>query len=131
MQLEVIRTANSMCLPIRGDRHLAMIATQDIAAVATGLLLQRNWHGQSVMGLHGPTDLGFAEAATILSQELGRSIVHVPTTSEQFRASLLQTGASASGCCHPQPTNDRSDILACASEPTGTKASVLQTITER
>jgi len=92
MQLEVIRTANSMCLPIRGDRHLAMIATQDIAAVATGLLLQRNWHGQSVMGLHGPTDLGFAEAATILSQELGRSIVHVPTTSEQhminFRTAL-------------------------------------------
>jgi uncharacterized protein YbjT (DUF2867 family) len=79
-----------------------MIATQDIAAVATGLLLQRNWHGQSVMGLHGPTDLDFAEAASILSQELGRSIVHVPTTSEQFRASLLQTGASASGCCHPQ-----------------------------
>ncbi|GAB4379601.1 MAG: NAD(P)H-binding protein [Elainellaceae cyanobacterium] len=94
MQLEPIRTANSVFLPVAGDRRLAMIATQDIAAVAAELLLQRNWNGHSALGLHGPTDLSFDEAAAILSQELGRSIVHVPTTSEQFRDSLLQIGAS-------------------------------------
>ena len=96
MQLEPIRTANSVFLPIAGDRRLAMIATQDIAAVAAELLLQRNWSGHSVLGLHGATDLSFDEAAAILSQELGRSIVHVPITSEQFRDSLLQMGASES-----------------------------------
>gem|GEM_PF-2712751 len=32
---------------------------------------------------------------------------------------------------NPQLTNDRSGILACAEELTGTRASVLQTITER
>ncbi|MBW4579084.1 MAG: NAD(P)H-binding protein [Tildeniella nuda ZEHNDER 1965/U140] len=96
MQLEPIRTANSVFLPIAGDRRLAMIATQDIATVAAELLLQHNWSGQSVLGLHGPTDLSFDEAAAILSQELGQSIVHVPITSEQFRDSLLQMGASES-----------------------------------
>ncbi|MBD2000872.1 NmrA family NAD(P)-binding protein [Leptolyngbya sp. FACHB-541] len=93
MQLEPIRTANSVFLPVAGDRRLAMVATQDIAAVAAKLLLQRDWSGYSVLGLHGPTDLSFDEAATILSQELGRLIVHVSITSEQFRSSLLQIGA--------------------------------------
>lgn len=64
IQLEPIRTANSVLLPISGDRRLAMIATQDIAAVAAELLLQRNWSGHSVLGLHGPTDLSFDEAAS-------------------------------------------------------------------
>lgn len=96
MQLETIRTVNRIFLPIRGDRCLAMIATQDIAAVAANLLLQQDWSGQSALGLHGPTDLSFDEAAAILSQELGRSIVHVPIVSEQFRDSLLQMGASES-----------------------------------
>ncbi|MBD1848085.1 NmrA family NAD(P)-binding protein [Cyanobacteria bacterium FACHB-63] len=96
MQLDSIRTANSVFLPISGDRRLAMIATQDIATVAAELLLQRNWSGCSVLGLHGPTDLSFDEAAAILSQELGRSIVHVSIASEQFCDSLLQMGASES-----------------------------------
>ncbi len=96
MQLEAIRTANSVFLPVAGDHRLAMIATQDIAAVAAKLLLQRDWSGQSVLGLHGPTDLSFDEAAVILGQELGRSIGHVPITSDQFRDALLQMGASDS-----------------------------------
>ncbi|MBD1853937.1 NmrA family NAD(P)-binding protein [Leptolyngbya sp. FACHB-711] len=96
MQLDPIRSANSVFLPIASDRRLAIIATQDIAAVAAELLLQRNWSGHSVLGLHGPTDLSFDEAAAILSQELGRSIVHVSITSEQFRAELLRIGASES-----------------------------------
>ncbi|MBD2465277.1 NmrA family NAD(P)-binding protein [Oscillatoria sp. FACHB-1407] len=96
MQLEPIRTANSVLLPVSGDRHLAMIATQDIATVAAELLLQRNWSGHAVLGLHGATDLSFDEVAAILSQELGRSIVHVPMTSEQFHDSLLQMEASES-----------------------------------
>ncbi|MBD3885280.1 NmrA family NAD(P)-binding protein [Phormidium tenue FACHB-886] len=94
MQLEVIQTANSIFLPIAGDRRLAMIATQDIADVAAKLLLQQDWHGQSVLGLHGPADLSFDEAAAILSQVLGRSINHIQTTSDQFRQGLLQIGAS-------------------------------------
>lgn len=94
MQLEAIQSANSVFLPIAGSRHLAMIATQDVAAIAAKLLLQPDWSGQSALGLHGPTDLSFDEAAAILSQELRRSITHVPITPNQFRDRLLQIGAS-------------------------------------
>jgi hypothetical protein len=45
-----------------------MIATQDIADVATKLLRDRVWSGQSVLGLHGATELNFDEAAQILGQ---------------------------------------------------------------
>lgn len=94
MQIDAIRTVNSVFLPVAGDRRLAMIATQDIAEVAAKLLLHRDWSGQSALGLHGPTDLSFDKAAAILSQELRRSIVHVPITFDQFRDGLLQIGAS-------------------------------------
>lgn len=94
MQLKPIGSANSVFLPIAGERRLAMIATQDIAATATQLLLHRDWQGQSVLGLHGSTDLSFDEAAAILSQLLNRSITHVAITLDQLRESLLQNGAS-------------------------------------
>ncbi len=93
-QLQAIQTANRVFLPIAGDRRLAMIATQDIAAVAAKLLIQRDWNGQSVLGLHGSADLSFDEVAAILSQELGRSILHTSIALEQFRDVLLQKGAS-------------------------------------
>lgn len=93
-QLHSIESANSVFLPVSGERRLAMTATQDIAAVATQLLLHRDWSGQSIVGIHGPTDLSFDEAAAILSQSLNRSITHVQTTLDQLRESLLQHGAS-------------------------------------
>jgi uncharacterized protein YbjT (DUF2867 family) len=96
MQLDAIQTANRVFLPVAGDRRLAMIATQDIANVAAHLLLDRSWQGQTVLGLHGPADVSFAQAATTLSQVLGRSIEHVPITLDQFRESLLKIGASDS-----------------------------------
>ncbi|MUL35459.1 NmrA family NAD(P)-binding protein [Gloeocapsopsis dulcis] len=95
MQIDAIRTANSVFLPFAGDRRLAMIATQDIAEVAAKLLLHHDWSGQSVLGLHGPTDLSFDQAATILSQGLKRSIMHVQITLNQLRDGLLQMGASS------------------------------------
>lgn len=94
MQLDAIGTAHQVFLPIAGDRRLAMVATQDIADVATNLLRDRSWNGQSVLGLHGPTDLSFDEAAQILGQVLNHPITHVETTLDQFRETLLQLGAT-------------------------------------
>lgn len=94
MQLDAIRTTHQVFMPIAGDRRLAMIATQDIADVATKLLRDRFWSGQSVLGLHGPTDLSFDEAASILRQVLNHPIAHIQTTLEQFRDALLQLGAT-------------------------------------
>lgn len=94
MQLDAIHTAHQVFMPLPGDRRLAMIATQDIADVATKLLRDRAWHGQSILGLHGPANLSFDEAAQILGQVLNQSVTHVETTPEQFRDTLLQLGAT-------------------------------------
>lgn len=111
MQVDAIRTANRVFLPIGGDRRLAMIATQDIANIAVKLLLDRSGSGQSVLGLHGAADLSFNEAAAILGQVLGQPIAHVQTTLDQFHATLLQMEATEnvaseyvemwSGLAHP------------------------------
>ncbi|MBD2078243.1 NmrA family NAD(P)-binding protein [Phormidium sp. FACHB-592] len=94
LQLDAIRTTHQVFMPIAGDRRLAMIATQDIADVATKLLRDRTWSGQSVLGLHGATDLNFDEAAQILGQVLKQPVTHVQTTLDQFRDTLLQLGAT-------------------------------------
>jgi uncharacterized protein YbjT (DUF2867 family) len=94
MQLDAIRTAHQVFMPIAGDRRLAMIATHDIADVATKLLRDRAWSGQSALGLHGATDLSFDEAAQILGQVLKQPVTHVQTTLDQFRDTLLQLGAT-------------------------------------
>lgn len=94
MQLDAIRTAHRVFMPIAGERRLAMIATQDIADVATKLLRDLTWRGQSILGLHGSTDLSFDEAAQVLGQVLNQSVTHVETTPEQFRDTLLQLGST-------------------------------------
>ncbi|WP_250122593.1 NmrA family NAD(P)-binding protein [Chroococcidiopsis sp. CCMEE 29] len=94
-QLESLSTSGQVFMPIPGDRRLAMIATQDIADVAASLLRDRSWAGQIIRGLHGPADLSFDQAATILSQELNKPITHVQIASEQFRQAMLSQGASA------------------------------------
>ena len=94
MQLDAIRAAHQIFMPIAGNRRLAMIGTQDIANVATKLLCDRSWSGQSVIGLHGAADVSFDEAASILGQALNQPINHVETTLDQFRDTLLQLGAT-------------------------------------
>lgn len=94
MQVDAIRTAHQVFMPIAGGRRLAMIATQDIADVATKLLRDRAWRGQSVLGLHGAADLSFDEAAQILGQVFNQPVIHVETTLEQFRDTLMQLGAT-------------------------------------
>jgi uncharacterized protein YbjT (DUF2867 family) len=48
------------------DGPLAWVAPYDIATVASGLLLHRDWHGRRVQAVHGPEDLTFAQAAAVL-----------------------------------------------------------------
>lgn len=94
MQLDAIRTTHQVFMPIADGRRLAMIATQDIADVATKLLRDRSWQGQTILGLHGAADVSFDEAAQILGQVLNHPITHVETTLEQFRDTLLQMEAT-------------------------------------
>lgn len=93
-QLEALQTHSSVFLPLAAEQRFAMISTQDIAAVAANLLLDRSWSGHAILGLQGPEDLSFNEAAVILSEILGKQIKHIEITSEQFHDTMVSQGAS-------------------------------------
>ena len=91
-QLDSIRNAGTVFLPVAGTAVLAMIATRDVARVAADRVLDGDWTGRSVRDLLGPADLSFDEAATSLSQRLGRPIAHTRVTEEQARQAMLAMG---------------------------------------
>lgn len=69
-------------------------ATSDVADVAAGLLRERTWTGQEQRPVLGPEDQSMDEMAAVVSDVLGRTVTYVQVTPEQFRASLLDRGAS-------------------------------------
>jgi uncharacterized protein YbjT (DUF2867 family) len=56
------------------DLAMPWIATQDIAAVAAGYLLDRTWTGQDTVDVLGAEDLSHDEIAAILTEVLGTPI---------------------------------------------------------
>jgi len=95
-QAQVIRAMGGIMLPISGDISLPMIATRDIGAVAADKLLDNGWSGTSVLGLHGPQDLTFDEAAAAISAAIGRNVGHTPVDEMQARMGLSMLGLSQS-----------------------------------
>jgi uncharacterized protein YbjT (DUF2867 family) len=93
-QVDAIREQGKFYLPISGTRRIPMLATRDIARVATDRLLDVTWTGRSVRGLHGPADLTFNEAAEELSRGLGHTIQYVQVPEEPVRQHLRAMGMS-------------------------------------
>lgn len=93
-QLGAILEAGAVFFPVPTSRTTGMIATHDIAARAADLLLDRSWDGQAVVGLHGPRDLSYDEAAEILSDALDRSVEAQQVPPEAIAAQFGQMGAS-------------------------------------
>ncbi len=68
--------------PIDGDRKLPAVATRDIAAAASRLLLDDSWRGTGEVSLLGPEDLSFNDMARIMSEVLATP---VPLPADHFR----------------------------------------------
>jgi uncharacterized protein YbjT (DUF2867 family) len=92
MQLDAIKGQNGVFVPVRGNVRLDMVATRDIADAAAARLLDTSWTGHHVLGLHGPEELSFDEAAQAISRALGRQINHVAIPPEAARDFMLQAG---------------------------------------
>ncbi len=83
--------------PVGADVPLAMIATRDIAAVATELLAAASFGGQSVRELQGPRDYTMAEGTAILGRVIGKpDLTYVAFPYDAARQGLLGFGFSAS-----------------------------------
>jgi uncharacterized protein YbjT (DUF2867 family) len=93
-QIDPIRTQNAFYQPTPGDLKLPHVAKADVAAIATGLLTARDWHGVAELALCGPEDLSFDEMAMILSDVIGRKIAFHPMSVRDFGGMMRSMGAT-------------------------------------
>ncbi|QMU67361.1 NAD(P)H-binding protein [Streptacidiphilus sp. P02-A3a] len=93
-QAALIRERGEFYSLIDGDRRLPTVAARDVAAAATGLLLDRDWHGQGEVPLLGPEDLSFHRTAAVISEVVGRPVQYRQLSAEAFRAVMTGVGMS-------------------------------------
>ncbi len=94
-QIDPIKNASAIFMPLSPEARMPMVATEDIARVAAELLTARNFAGKTYRGVHGPADLSFAEVASVIGAAVGKEVRYIQTTPEQAHETFLQMGASA------------------------------------
>jgi uncharacterized protein YbjT (DUF2867 family) len=93
-QAESIKNQGMFFSPIAGDRKLPTVATRDIAAAASRLLLDTSWSGAGEVPLLGPEDLSFNDMAGIMSEVLGKDVRFQQTTFEAYKDRFVRFGMS-------------------------------------
>jgi uncharacterized protein YbjT (DUF2867 family) len=93
-QAAAIKNQGMFFSPISGDRKLPSVATRDIAAAASRLLLDPTWSGVEEVPLLGPEDLSFDDMAEIMSDVLGKQVRFQQTTFEAYKSQFLGFGMS-------------------------------------
>ncbi len=93
-QAESIKNQGMFFSPIAGDRKLPAVATRDIAAAASRLLLDASRSGTGEVPLLGPEDLSFNDMAQIISEVLGKEVRFQQTTFEAYKDRFVSFGMS-------------------------------------
>ena len=93
-QAESIKDKGLFTSPIAGDRKLPTVATRDIAAAASRLLLDASWSGAGEVPLLGPEDLSYNDVAEIMSQVLGKDVRFQQITFEAYKDRFVRLGMS-------------------------------------
>ena len=93
-QAEAIKNQGVFFLAIAGDRKLPAVATPDIAATASRLLLDESWSGVDEVPLLGPEDLSFNDAAEIISEVLGTEVRYQQIPFEAYKNRFVEFGMS-------------------------------------
>ena len=93
-QASAIKSQGRFVSPISGDRRLPSVATRDIAAVATRLLLDETWSGVEEVPVLGPEDLSFNDMAEIMSEALGKQVRFQQIPFEAYKARFVEFGMS-------------------------------------
>ncbi len=93
-QAAAIKNQGMFFSPIAGDRKLPTVATRDIAAAASRLLLDESWSGVAEVPRLGPEDLSFNDMAEIISEVLGKEVRFQQTTFEAYKARFVELGMS-------------------------------------
>jgi len=93
-QAESIKNQVTFFWPIVGGRKLPTVATRDIAAAASRLLLDTSWSGTGEVPLLGPEDLSYNDMAEIMSQVLGKDVRFQQITFEAYKNRFIRLGTS-------------------------------------
>jgi uncharacterized protein YbjT (DUF2867 family) len=93
-QAESIKNQGVFSYPIAGDRKRPTVATRDIAAAASRLLLDARWSGAGEVPLLGPEDLSYNDMAEIISQVLGQDVRFQQITFEAYKDRFIRLGMS-------------------------------------
>ncbi|MFC1419587.1 NmrA family NAD(P)-binding protein [Streptacidiphilus cavernicola] len=104
-QTQQITEQGVFSLANAADRPLPLVATQDVAATAAALLLDGAWSGQARVPVVSPDRLTPDAMAGIISDALGRTVRYQQVPVAEFRARMLQHGAS------PALAQDMADMI--------------------
>src|SRR5215213_2676577 len=74
------------------DGKVSFVDVRDIASVAVQALLNKSKHGQKAYNITGPDAISYAQAAEILSNEIGRKIKYVDISEDQAREGMKAIG---------------------------------------
>jgi len=95
--LNLIRTAGINGTPLKPDLPIPMIATRDIASVASQRLLDLDFNGKSTIDLLGERDISMSEATQILGRAIGKAgLPYLQFPYEDAQKAMLQMGLSSS-----------------------------------
>ncbi len=92
--VQSIRFNGDFSTSVPGDVKLPWVATQDIAAAAVKLLLDKSWSGTGSVGVLGPEDLSYDDLSGLISKCLGKTIQYRAVSSESIKAIVMQYGAA-------------------------------------
>lgn len=92
--VESIKFNSQYSTSVPGDVKAPWVATQDIAAAAVDLLLDRTWSGTGSVGVLGAEDITHHEIAKIMSEVLGKEIRYQTISGEDLKANLVGYGAT-------------------------------------
>jgi uncharacterized protein YbjT (DUF2867 family) len=93
-QAGAIKNQGMFFSPIDGDRRLPTVATRDIAAAASRLLLDDGWTGVGEVPLLGPEDLSFNDMAEVISAVLDKEVRFQQITFEAYKDRFVGFGMS-------------------------------------
>jgi len=91
----LIKTMGMLAGTLRSDLPIAMIATRDIAAVATESLSKRDFSGKQTRELLGSRDVTMHEVATIIGTAIGRKLSYTQLPAMMVKPAMLQMGLSS------------------------------------
>jgi uncharacterized protein YbjT (DUF2867 family) len=92
--LDSIKKANSIFMPLSGDVTVPMIATADIAERAARVITGPAPSRPTIVPLHGPKDYSMDECARIISRVIGKEVKHVQVPPAKAKEAMIGMGAS-------------------------------------